>query len=117
MNHDHETKVPFRKIYKMINYSYEMAVKLYFTKQNIDDFNESQKYQSWNPCDKFSQTFGADNNKELYEFPNTPEQNSESRQERWKREHQSDRAPFIKCFNVGKINKQRRDIGDKHQIK
>ena len=42
MNHDHETKVPFRKIYKMINNSHEMAVKLYFTKQNIDDFNESQ---------------------------------------------------------------------------
>ena len=81
----------------MLNDSYDMAMQICGTEQDLDEFNQSRQSQSLKPSDWFSQNFEADRNKEhfsLYRFHETLKQHGETPGERRKREKQSDKEPF-----------------------
>ena len=99
---DDETKILFGEILKMINNSYEIAIETHGTEQDLEDFTQSQSSE---PSDKFSQEYGAGHDNEhfdSYTYHKTQEQYSETPDERYKREKETEKEAFFESFNKEK---------------
>ena len=108
---DDETKILFGEILKMINNSYEIAIETHGTEQDLEDFTQSQSSE---PSDKFSQEYGAGHDNEhfdSYTYHKTQEQYSETPDERYKREKETEKKAFFESFNTEKW----RQAGKEHR--